>query len=383
MLSLTWKEIWARRLARHALLERASAARLVAVAGAVCGIHAQVMPAAELSLGIRLAGVTRQDVRAALWETRSLVKTYGLRGTIHLFPAAEWSLWMAALRADEAGAARHLARMGIEPAQTDALVTAIAAALDGHRLTLKQLGPEVVRRVGAWAEEDTGAWAGAYPRWRMAVGAAALRGQLCFGPNQGQEVTFVRPEQWLETPPAWDTAAALAEVLRRYLRAYGPATPRDFAQWLNFPPGLTGDVFTAIRDELEEVEVEGYRAFLLAADAVAPWAPAQGSVRLLPHFDCYLIGCHPRSRLFPAAGAGRTLKGGAAGPIPVLLIDGVVAGVWERPAQRGRIAVRVEPFVPLDTQQRALLEAEVARIGEILETQATLALGPVEVRPHL
>jgi hypothetical protein len=65
------------------------------------------------------------------------------------------------------------------------------------------------------------------------------------------------------------------------------------------------------------------------------------------------------------------------------LVNGVVAGVWHRTAQRRRVTVRVEPFVPLDTQQRALLEAEVARIGEILETQATLALGPVEVRPHL
>src|SRR5438093_13019820 len=82
-MSLTWKQAWARRLARHCLLDRAASGTegLVRTVSAVCGIHAQVMPAAELSVGIRVGGVTRGDVQAALWETRLLVKTFGIRGT--------------------------------------------------------------------------------------------------------------------------------------------------------------------------------------------------------------------------------------------------------------------------------------------------------------
>src|SRR6185369_844902 len=64
----------------------------------VCGIHAQMPPSAELSLGLRLRGITRQHVRDALWKDRSLVKTYGLRGTLHLFPSTELPMWLAALR---------------------------------------------------------------------------------------------------------------------------------------------------------------------------------------------------------------------------------------------------------------------------------------------
>src|SRR5919202_1301307 len=96
---LTWREVWARRLARHALLTPAPAEALVRTVGAVCGIQAQVMPAAALSVAIRLTDVTRADVQAALWHTRRLVKTFGIRGTVHLFPADELSLWLAALRA--------------------------------------------------------------------------------------------------------------------------------------------------------------------------------------------------------------------------------------------------------------------------------------------
>jgi hypothetical protein len=131
------------------LLARAPRDQLVDVVGAVCGIHAQMPSAAELSLGVRLANLTRRDVRAAVRDTRSLVRTYGIRGTLHLFPAHELPLWMAALRcrADNREL-RRLAQFGLNPAQLAAVVDAIGRALDGQRLTTQQLGEEIARRTG-------------------------------------------------------------------------------------------------------------------------------------------------------------------------------------------------------------------------------------------
>src|SRR5258708_24288524 len=87
MRSLTWQEVRGRRLARHALLAPAPKERFVEVVRAVCGIHAQMLSAAELSVGIRVVGVTRQDVRTELWQRRGLVKTPCPRGTTpHLPP---------------------------------------------------------------------------------------------------------------------------------------------------------------------------------------------------------------------------------------------------------------------------------------------------------
>jgi hypothetical protein len=96
-----------------------------------------------------------------------------------------------------------------------------------------------------------------------------------------------------------------------------------------------------------------------------------------------MIGCHPRARLFPPDSKHRTLAGGQAGPVPVLLVDGVVAGVWKREGSGRRITVHVEPFAPLTPRQQADLEATAARLGAILTAPATLALGPITVRPHL
>lgn len=90
--SLTWDEVRSRRLARSHLVERAPADRLVEVVRDVCGIHAQVMGSAELQLAARVEGIGQADVREALWERRELVKTWTLRGTLHIHPADELGL---------------------------------------------------------------------------------------------------------------------------------------------------------------------------------------------------------------------------------------------------------------------------------------------------
>src|SRR5262249_10578484 len=150
-------------------------------------------------IGARVAGIARQDVVRELWERRSLVRTYGIRGTVNLFPADELPLWLAALRANPPpNTPARLATMGIGTAQMEDRGRAIGPALDGRRLTREELGSEVVRRVGPWAAERTfPAFAEMQPRWTPAIGHAATAGLLCFGPNLGSKVTFVRPDQWI------------------------------------------------------------------------------------------------------------------------------------------------------------------------------------------
>ena len=370
-------------MARHSLLERAPAERMVEVVRAVCGIHAQVMPAAELSIGVRVGGITRRDVRKALREKRTLVKTVGLRGTVHLFPSDELPVWMAALRARSALDPNRQRSLEMDERELAVVVEAIADALDGGRLTMKQLGERVIAQAGAWAGEKSQGWSGTLPRWRKALGEAAHAGLLCYGPPEGNEVTFVRPDRWLGGWHEADPEESLAEVFRRYLRAYGPATPRDFAQWFNIPPNAARDLASSLRAELEEVDIEGYRALALASDAGEAAPLADVPARLLPHFDCYVIGCHPRDRLLPPDWAERVPPRTIASQLQVMLIDGTIAGVWERKARGKRVEVRVEPFGPLGAEYKLMLEEETRRVGEVLEAETALEIGPVAVRPHL
>ncbi|MDQ3879906.1 MAG: winged helix DNA-binding domain-containing protein, partial [Chloroflexota bacterium] len=342
MTRMSWADMHARRAVRSSLVERVPRERMVDVVGDVCGIHAQVMTAAEASIAARVDGLTRADVQAALWTDRTLVKASTLRGTLHLHPARELPLWMAAAGyGREWEDERWLAQRGMKREQADAVLAAIGDALDGRALTWNELGDEVVRRAGRWAARPLPfvKFGHVAPRWSDLLGAAASTGRLCYGPNRGRNVTFVRADQWIGSWEAVDRDHALVEVLRRYLRAYGPATPAEFAHWLAAPDDRARNAFTALGPELVEVDVEGYRAWLLAADVPRRARTQVRFVRLLPAYDCYVIGAGAvgvqRERLIPPDFRKRVFDRGA-GPFPALVVDGTVAGVWQRRDQGTR-----------------------------------------------
>jgi hypothetical protein len=383
MPQLSWAEVCARRLDRHALSAPLQGARPVDIVATMCGAHAQILSAAELSIGLRLAGVTRADMREALWTERSLVKTFGPRGTVHLLPTRDLPMWTGALSAVPPSHHGHAPDVRLTPEQTETVVEAIAAALDDAEMTIDELGEAVVARAGTWAGDLVmPAFNGMWARWRQAVGPAAHRGVLCFGPNRGGKVTYTNPHRWLPGFQPAEGRAAAAEIVKRYLHAYGPATPQQFAQWLGAPRRWAAELFDRLSNELQPVEIEGSPAWLVAGDTMAPAAASQG-VRLLPYFDAYVVGCHPRELLFPGKAAQRALTpSGGAGNYPVLLIDGIVAGVWQQRRAAQQLHFTVEPLVPLTTTQRRALDDQVERIGEFLEGKPHLTIGTVTAGAH-
>ena len=336
------------RLVRSHLVERAPADRLVEVVRDVCGIHAQVMGSAELQLAARVDGITQADVREALWERRALVKTWTLRGTLHIHPADELGLWTAARRA-VIGAADY---ENDDLENVDEIVAAIAEALRGRVLSREQLADAVVERV-ATAPRDRLA-----SGWGYYLGDAAIAGQLCFGPPQGQKVTFVHPADWLKRTPAWDPEEALREVARRYAATYGPVTHREFRQWLGSRERSLDELDFPAPDEV-------------VADAL--------SVRLLPEYDVFVMGCRDRDAFVPPAVRDQVKahgKGRYEGPAgtPFLLVDGVCAGIWRRRKTAKRIELTVEPARKLTRTERAGVDNEAERIGAFLGLEPRLSV---------
>jgi hypothetical protein len=264
-------------------------------------------------------------------------------------------------------------------------VAAIGDALTGAPsadpgLTIEELNEEVIKRTGPWAGDLVmPAFQGMWPRWRQVLHLAGMRGALCFGPNRGRKVTYTSPSRWLpEFRPA-DARPALAWALRSYLHAYGPSTPQRFANWLAIPPARAAELFASLGDDLQQVDVEGSRAWVTAGDTGTTVDPPAG-VRLLPYFDgySYRVGIHSPERLYPGPAASRIRPGNFQN----LLVDGVVAGLWQQRRTGSRIAITVEPLIPLTVQQRAELDEQAGRVGVILEGNADLTIGPVTAGPH-
>ncbi len=191
----------------------------------------------------------------------------------------------------------------------------------------------------------------------------------------------MRADQWIQGWRDVDPDEAIAEVVRRYLATYGPATAQDFASWLGIERAAAAALFAS--QDLVEVDVEGARRWVLAEDAEAAWEPAHGSLRLLGQYECYLLGSYPRARVVLTAarariatyGRGR-LEGAVA--LSVLLVDGVVSGIWRRQRRGKRIDVRVEPFVELSAQQQDQLESEASRVGAFLGGDVELSIGVLD-----
>jgi hypothetical protein len=379
---LTWDQVFARRLERQWLSASPPGAGPADVARGLCGVHAQVMSAAELSVGLRSAGTTRTDVREELWERHSLVKAYGPRGTVHLLAAQDLPLWTGVLPAVPYAAGGHPEGVRLTPDEADQVVKAIGVALADAELTIDELHEAVVDVAGPWAGElSVEAFQGKWPRWRLGLPLAGMRGVMCFGPGRGRKVTYTNPHRWLPgftAPAAVDGGAGLAELLRRYLHTYGPATPQQFAQWLAVPPRWATDLFDSQAGELQRVDVEGTAAWVAAGDAAVPSA-RPGGVRLLPYFDgyAYLTSGRLRERLYPGRAAERV-----AGNFQVMLIDGAVAGLWHQRRSGRRLDITVEPLDPLTGARRRELDEQVERVGEILEGTPRLTIGTVTVGGH-
>jgi hypothetical protein len=358
---LSWAQVMAWRLRRHQLDERAPATAMLDVTARIAGLHAQVMSSAELTLWARLDGLRRDTVQRALWEDRTLVKTWAMRGTLHLLPASELPLWQAArstTRLWEKGV--WLRAFGVTQKELTRLLDAVGEALDGRMLTREELAAEVAKLTGSAKLGEK-----LRESWGAMLKPAAALGLLCFAPNQGQQVRFTRPDTWLGGWKEHDPDEALLEVFRRFLAASGPVTREDVARWWGVPSAAQVQKrIERLGEEVTVADVDGTRAYLLAADApgLAGAAPSP-SVRLLPAFDQYVItATRQADHLTPGPFKARIYR--PQGWLsPVLLVGGRMDGTWRQEAKGRRLLVRIEPFGKLPAWARRAAEAEADRLA--------------------
>jgi hypothetical protein len=220
----------------------------------LCGVQAQVLSYAALAIWARVEGITMQGVQDALWKRRSVVKTWCMRGTLHLISTADLPLYVAA-RKTTSIVKRDWLTPEIDVEEKRRIVGAIHEALDGQILTRERLAEEVAQRLHMNASVRKHMLSG----WGNLLHPAAEQGYLCFGPSEGSKVTFVRPDQWLGKWNEPNGRNAWKILLQRFFHTYGPANHRDIGHWWGLRPDKAKMLTDYIADELEEVEFEGER----------------------------------------------------------------------------------------------------------------------------
>lgn len=336
------------------------------LAAHLCGLQAQDAGAGTLAFCPRTEGLAAGDVDRARGADRAIVRTWVMRNTLH-FVAAEDVRWLLALLAPRSMRAQRRRReqLGLTETVVERGVESIRDLLAGGLLPRPDL-------LAALAERGipTAGQAGIHM-----LAHAALEGLICFGPNVGSAETFVLLDDWLRDIPPEQPGDPLAALARRYLAAYAPAAPADFAYWAGVTLTDARAAFDRLGDDLVGVTVAGDPAWLLASQVGWLDEPAGPPVvRLLPRYDTYLLGWRDRGLALPAAYADRIHPGGGF-LHPSVLIDGRIVARWRSVKRKGGLAITVEPFQPLGSAERDLLAAEVARVGRFLGVEAELAVG--------
>jgi len=366
MQKLTWPRVAAWRVHRHQLDHRTPAGNMFAVASRLCGLHAQVLPSALLTLWARVEDLKRDALQRALWEDRTFVKTWAMRGTLHLLPADDLTLWHAALSTSRRYRKPGLwRRFGLTLDELDQLTEAIGNALDGCVMTREELAQKVGRITGSakFAKKL------AFGSWGTILKPSAMTGRLCFGPSVGQRVRFTRPGSWVATlGPQMDTQTATIAVTRRFLAAYGPATYDDLARWWGGGGVTTARQWiAALGDEVTQVEVNGEQAWMLVTDArEAREFPPQRSARLIPAFDQYVIGASRHAEHLILDGSRNRVYRPQGWVSPVLLVNGFMQGVWRHEVKGSCVEVIIETFRKVPLWVRNCAEEEAERLASFL-----------------
>lgn len=336
------------------------------VASRICGLHAQIMSSAELSLWARVDGIKKGDVQQALWTDRALVKSWMVRGTLHLLPASDFSLWQASLSTYDQYLKPHwLKNFGVTHDDIIRLIAAIREALDGEMLTRNELASRVGRITGSPELGNK-----LLQSWGVLLKPATYLGYLCFAPNAGQNVRFTRPDHWIPGYALVDPEHALAETTRRYFAMNGPAAVEEFAHWAGLPPAQAKKRIEALGEELTAVDLEGSRTYILREQAKELRKTAfEGVVRLLPAFDQYVISASRQSANYLPEGVSRSVVYRPQGWIsPVLLVDGRMEGLWSHTKTARRIEVKLYPFRKLANRVRVRAEEEADRLADFFGT---------------
>lgn len=340
--------------------------RLVAqrIAGSLCqspveavrwlgAVQAQDYASAEWTIGLRLpAGSTRTAVEQAIMD-KSIVRTWLLRGTLHIVPAADvhWMLATLGPAQLERDASFHR-KLGLD----DDIVARCGAIVEG---TLRGGQPLTRKELAAALAAAGLEFEGMV--FSVLLNRLALQGLICLGPMAGKQPTYVLLDEWLPKGKMLSRDEALAELALRYFTSHGPATLQDFAWWMAVSMADAKIGLEAAKSQLIE-DVRENKSYWRAATTPTP-SLDEPSVYLLPGFDEYILGYANRSDVVQKAHE-KLISGNNAVFAYTMVLDGRVVGMWKRTVRKGAVEITLLPFAPLPPEVMPEFEVAAHRYGE-------------------
>jgi DNA glycosylase AlkZ-like len=353
---VTPEGLLARRLANQLLAATVAGdpAQVVTHLGAV---QAQEYGQSLWAVGLRTGQASTGTVEAAI-DRGAILRTWPMRGTIHLVPAAD-ARWMLELLAGRR--IRQMAgvyqRIGLTDGVFDRSAEVVTEALrGGRRVRRKDLYTLLTERAIDCSASPSGSRGG------HILGYLSMTGLICLGPLDGKQPTFVLLDEW--APGARQPGDPLAELATRYFTSHGPATARDFGWWSGLKLSEVREAIGLAGPALAAEELDG-ATYWQGAGRRASTVP--GGVHLLPAFDEYTVGYSDRGALVRdhSLSHGDLLN-------PVMVLDGRVVGLWRRAIGREAVIIQLAPFGKISGRDRERFQQAAERYAAFLGMPAEI-----------
>jgi hypothetical protein len=320
-----------------------------------CAMQGQDYLGALWSVGQRLKKCLQKDIEASI-ERREIVRTWPMRGTLH-FVAPEDVRWMLALLTPRviARAKSIYAQQGLDEKTLKKGRSVIEKALEKKgRLTRPQVY-DVLKEKGIAVTDQRGL---------HIIGYSAQNQSICFGPREGKQQTFVLLDDWIPKGRILTNEESVAEVTRRYFDAHGPASVQDLSWWTGLTLAEAKRGIGMITEELTSLKVDDIQYW---------WKPSETNtsktliVSLLSSFDEFIIGYKNRTHSFDPL-TGKVLEKPKNGfYLPVILINGKIAGNWRRTFAKGEVKIEIMLFRKLTPSEEKALEIAVKRYRSFVD----------------
>ena len=361
-LNFSQEQVSVFRLQRHNLLEK-NKKNIVKICSNVCGVQAQVLSAAYLSLSCRNQNITKTVINKALIKYRSLVRTSLMRQTLHIIPSNEYSLYINALKRSRLEAyKKRLSGFGITYKEIDKLNQKIVDLLSsepGDKNELfKIIKPHLNKNMSKWAES---VWSIFKP--------AIIEGLICYYPSNGNKSTFIRTDKWLPEQKEIPGEEAKRILLKKYLKAYGPATVKDFAFWAGMLMKEASEMWDTLKDEMREINVGDSVKYILKKDLsdLRNSVFEKTTINLLPNFDVYLLAHSDKSHFIKKEFYKKVFRN--AGWISsVILLNGEIIGTWSIENNSKENSFSFDIFEKTSAKLKEQIEEEAERIKIFLNS---------------
>lgn len=336
------------------------ASDVVAWLGAV---QAQDYLGALWAIGLRTPGATEQTIEQALAE-KTIVRTWPMRGTIHLVSAADVR-WMVELLAPRVArrTARRYADLGLDSTVIAASTEVITRALQGGKHLPRTTIYQLLEQANIATDSSRGL---------HILGRLSLDGLLCFGARAGKQPTFALLDEWAPGAQSLPRDEALATLTLRYFTGHGPASVQDFMWWSGLTTTEVKAGLAAVATQLESVTVGGQEYYLARNLPAPPSVPAE--CFLLPPFDEFLVAYRDRSASLDPQYHTLIVPGGNGIFNPIVVIDGRVVGTWKRAFKKDNVVLSFSPFTTFTEEQTTAIRAAAERYAHFVGKHAVIEL---------